>query len=299
MLGNEFALAIGFFDGVHLGHQEIVRQLVDYSRNHHIKSLVLTFEPHPLEVVNPRRKVERLTTVDKRVKLLEELGVDLVYVKKFDRQLCNMTPEEFVDGVIQAELNARAVFVGFNFTFGRGASGTAEHLRKLCSERAIDVRVVEPVVVDGEIVSSSLVRSLIKRGQVDAAGKLLGRDFSVEGEVEPGNGRGRILGFPTANLRWPKGIAVPRRGVYAVEVLIEGQRWPGVANLGPRPTFGSDTELLEVHVLGFSGSLYGSRLEVCFRKWLRPQRTFADACALVRQIHDDIAVAKHFYSNRS
>ncbi|MGB9866907.1 MAG: bifunctional riboflavin kinase/FAD synthetase [Bacillota bacterium] len=297
--GAECALAIGFFDGVHVGHQEIIRRLVEYSRQQRLKSLVLTFDPHPLEVLSPKRKVERITTLEKRVELLRGLGVDLVCVREFDQQLGSMTPEGFVDQVVAGELNAAAVFVGFNFTFGCGAAGTARDLMRLCSSKGISVHVVEPVVADGQVVSSSLVRDLIKRGQMDCAEKFLGRPFSVEARVEEGDGRGRTIGFPTANLIWPEGITMPRRGVYAVEVMVSGGKWLGVANFGPRPTFRSNAELLEVHVLGFSGWLYGTPVEVRFKKWLRPQRAFADAGALARQIQHDIAVVNKLYSSSS
>ncbi|HHV78920.1 MAG TPA: bifunctional riboflavin kinase/FAD synthetase [Firmicutes bacterium] len=285
-------VAIGFFDGVHVGHREIIRRLVRGCAELGLKSVVMTFEPHPSETLRPGCSIERLTSLDQKTALIAELGVDYVFVRCFDRELAAQEPKVFVEKVLLGELNAKHVWVGFNFTFGHRASGRAEDLGPLLAQHGVGVAIVEPVVRDGVVVSSTTIRALIKSGSVDQAEKLLGKPFQISGSVQSGDGRGRELGFPTANIAWPSQIVKPRHGVYVVMVdWGEGARL-GVANFGPRPTFRSIRELLEVHVIGGARTLYGEELTVSFLKWVRAQKAFRDESALIEQVKQDISFAQ-------
>lgn len=281
-------LALGTFDGVHLGHRQVIQQAVDRARTIGGEALVLTFDPHPMEVLRPPTVPLLLTTVDERVELLGALGVDLVLVLPFDLEFSRMPAQVWLDEILVDRLGAREVVAGSSYTFGHGREGTAERLRSWGRERGVAVHLVPPVVVDGVPVSSSRVRAALRSGQVREAARLLGRRYSLRGRVVPGRGYGRTVGVPTANLEVPPRKVLPAPGVYATIVDLGGVRYGGATNVGFRPTFGGGDLTVESHLLDFEGDLQGEVLTIEFVDHLRPERAFSDSQALVAQIRDDV-----------
>lgn len=285
-------IAVGTFDGVHLGHQAILRACREMAEAGGGQAAALTFEPHPRRVLEPGSALPLLTPLAQRVALLRRHGADLVAVMRFDRTLASMEPEAFVDSVLRGRLGAKGVVVGFNFTFGRGRRGDARMLRELGERAGLPVRVVPPVRVSGQVVSSSAVRRLLEEGRAGEARELLGRPYRLEGTVVRGEGRGRTLGFPTANVATDPLQLLPADGVYVA--LLDGMA--AVAVVGTRPTFGAGPRCLEVHVLGEPGPLYGREVAVDLLEWLRPVARFPDARALAAQIEADRRAAAEYLS---
>ena len=285
------AVALGVFDGVHLGHCAILGTAVAQARHHGLAALACTFEPHPLEVLQPERAPAPLTTLADRLALIAETGIETTVVVAFTRAVAALEPEAFVRDVLVRTLKARDVVVGFNHRFGRGARGDAELLRALGAELGFRAHVVAPLSVEGIPVSSSEIRSALQSGDLPHAARLLGRPYSVQGEVVRGAGRGRTLGFPTANVKTDRALPLPP-GVYACHVLVESARYRAVINVGIRPTFGETEITVEAHLLDFSGDLYGKRIRLEFHRYLREERKFSDVGALRSQIALDVAAAR-------
>ena len=280
-------LAIGVFDGVHLGHQTVVRSLRE-------SCAALTFEPHPLAVIAPDRVPPRLTTLDQKLVLLRQLGTVAVIAVKFDDDLRQLTPAQFVDEIARIFPDLRHIAIGQNWSFGRNREGNATRLAELAGERRITVNVIPPVELDGSPVSSTRIRAAIRERRFAEAARLLGRSYAVTGEVIHGDGRGRLLGFPTANLANVEQL-LPPRGVYAARVRIgeSTDTHPAGFNLGRHPTFTSNgTDSLEVHLLDFHGDLYGQTLEISDLAFLRDEKAFPGPDALKAQITEDIAKAR-------
>jgi riboflavin kinase/FMN adenylyltransferase len=269
-------VALGQFDGVHLGHREVIAD----------NGTVLTFEPHPALVVKRTGAPKLITSFARKLELIAALGVEELVVVPFDTGFAALTPPEFIEAVLVGGLGASSVSVGVNFRFGHGALGD---VRALAADERFQTRVVELVQVDGAPVSSSRIRELVANGEVAGAARLLGYNFVLEGTVVAGDQRGRKLGFPTANIAPDPRLACPAHGVYACRV---GERMAAV-NVGVRPTFGSGlASLVEVFVLDFDGDLYGQRLRVEFVARLRDERRFTDADALVAQMHRDVEATR-------
>ncbi len=284
------ALAIGNFDGVHLGHQALFRAAEAAG-----VAAALTFEPHPGTVINPRFAPRRLTTPERKLELLEAAGLEAAVVQPFDARFAAIPAREFVERLLLAELGVAAVVVGDDFSFGRKREGRVAQLGEWLRAGGARLVIVPKVEVDGLPVSSTRIRELVLEGRVDAAARLLGRPFDVDGVVESGMGRGRSLGFPTANIA-PLGEMLPANGVYAVRASLlrpGGGEYLGAANLGRKPTFGEDgTQTLEVHLLGYDGSsLLGTRMRVGFVARLRDEMRFPSLAALTEQIGKDVAEA--------
>ncbi len=281
------ALAIGNFDGVHLGHRAVVERLRAAGG---LPTAVLVPDPHPLTVLGHPQPL--LTAMPLRGRLLQAAGVEQLVRLPFDRQTAEMDPDAFVREIILERIRPRHVVVGFNFTYGRGAGGNVDRLEVALAEAGVPLEVVAPTLWNGTVVSSSRVRRCLGEGDVAMATALLGRPHVVVGRVQPGQGRGRTIGFPTANVATDGGIALPAQGVYAVRCRIGPQVLPGVCNLGPRPTFDEGESLLEVHLLDYSGDLYGRVVEVAFLQRLRGQMRFDGPEALRIQIARDAEAAK-------
>lgn len=285
-------LAIGYFDGVHRGHQSVIRHARDLAAQLGVSSAVMTFHPHPREVLGKSNISRYITPLPDKLRQFARLGVDRTYVMAFDRLFAERTKEQFVEEVL-IPLQVKGVVVGFNFCFGRGASGKAEDLKKL-GEGRFRVKVVTPVLAGEVPVSSTRLREALASGDVTTAMKILGRPYSIEGEVVYGDGRGRTIGFPTANLKLSQPYALPRQGVYLVSVTLRDREIPGVMNIGLRPTFrGADPKLtLEVHLLGVEENLYGQTLRVQFHRFLREERRFDSVDDLINQIREDVRRAE-------
>ncbi|HLA76824.1 MAG TPA: bifunctional riboflavin kinase/FAD synthetase [Vicinamibacteria bacterium] len=287
------AVTVGNFDGVHLGHQALVAAVVAEARQSHGATAVLTFDPHPSRILSPDRAPSALMTLDQKAEALRDLGIDRVAVLRFSAALAQKSAEEFARDVVQRALGARAVVVGANFRFGRHRSGDVALLGELGRQLGFVVRGLPPVLHEGAAVSSTRIREALARGEVESARAMLGRPYSVEGRVVRGEGRGRGLGVPTANLS-PHNETLPGNGVYACHVSIDSGQpaRPAVVNIGRQPTFGGSQTTLEAHLLGFEGDLYGKSLRVAFQSRLREERRFPSAEELVAQILSDIAEAK-------
>lgn len=292
--GAGCSLAIGTFDGVHIGHRRLLEMTVADARAAGRASVVLTFDPHPLAVLRPTAAPRLLMTPADRGEFISELGVDRLVMLKFTRALAGEPPAEFVRRLIVERLKAQQVFVGFNFTFGRNGEGTPERLMALGARHGFGVTVLEPVMRNDRAISSSVIRQAVMGGEVDEAGEMLSRPYFLPGEVVHGDARGRTLGFPTANVSVPEALARPRPGVYAVLLSFDGDRALGVANIGRRPTFGGEDLRLEVHLIDQTLDLYGRPVRVHFLKYLRPERAFRSAAELTTQIGADIAAARAF-----
>jgi len=292
--GGEVAssVALGFFDGVHRGHQEIITTAVQYAREHGLKSIVLTFEPHPLSVLQPAAAPLILTPFQEKARLIKRLAADALLVLDFTPSLAALEAKDFVWEVLVRKLKARYVTVGYNYTFGRGGRGTPETLAAWGKELGFEVNRVAPVCVNGEPISSSRIRELLAQGELPKAASFLGRFPAVAGRVVPGARRGHSLGFPTANVELSRGLALPRFGVYAVHTWHRKRCYAGVANIGRVPTFGAGEVRLEVHLFDFHDNLYGKRLRVEFVAFLRPEQAFGSAAELKTQIESDARRAK-------
>jgi riboflavin kinase/FMN adenylyltransferase len=286
-------VTVGNFDGVHRGHQALVKAAVEGAQETNGISAVLSFDPHPSHVLSPDRAPEALVTVDQKEELLARLGVDRLVLLPFTVELSRRTPADFAETVLGRALGARRVVVGTNFRFGRGRSGDVALLKRLGSELGFDVVAVEPVFHEGAPISSTRIREALARGAVGGARELLGRPFFVDGDVVHGDGRGRTIGVPTANLAL-RNETLPRPGVYAAtcRILPSGGPRAAVVNLGRRPTFGGGETTLEAHLLDFDRDLYGASLRVEFRERLRDEQRFDGPEALVRQIREDVEAAR-------
>ena len=286
------AVTIGVYDGVHRGHQTVLSDLAARADQLGVaQRAVLTFDRHPLALVAPERAPGLLTTIEQRVEILESLGVDFVGVLPFD-EVRDMRAAEFIHSVLLHSLGARLVVVGTNFRFGRDREGDVAGLREEGVRHGFAVDAVELLHGDRAAVSSSAIRSLLAAGDVERVEEALGRPFELQGRVVAGDGRGATIGFPTANLSFPEGMAVPARGVYAVRVNHGDRSIPGVSNVGVRPTFGGEVLTVEVHLLDFTGSLYEGTLGVEFKHRLRDEQKFSGVDELVTQIHHDVAAAR-------
>lgn len=284
-------VAIGVFDGVHRGHAAVVAGLVERCRSEGLTSGVLTFEPHPVEVLAPGRAPSLLTTVERRVRLLTELGVDWVGTLDL-RDIRTMTPEQFIDVVLVGRASASIVTVGDDFRFGHDRAGDVALLQERGRSAGFSVSAVDLVSDDSGVISSSRIRALLEAGEVGRAAGLLGRPHRIGGAVVRGDARGRTLGFPTANIVPSPRLALPADGIYAVRVS-DGVAGDAVASLGVRPTFGDGGgRILEVHVFDFSDDLYGARLEVDFIERLRGEVRFDSVPDLVAQMEADAADAR-------
>jgi riboflavin kinase/FMN adenylyltransferase len=284
-------LTIGNFDGVHLGHQAIFRMLTQRAREIGGTSVVLTFDPHPLKILAPDRCPPLLTPTPKKLSLMEACQLDFVVCLPFTLELAGLSPSVFVEDLLLGTLGMREIYVGYDFAFGKGRSGTITLLQELGRRHGFRVHTITPIAVQGRVISSSSIRQRIQQGQVDEAALLLGRLYSLVGTVVEGYQKGRELGFPTANVRSPYEV-IPARGVYAVHVAWRDQRYDGVANIGFNPTFGRSQLSLEIHLFDFSQQLYGETVEVFFVKKIRDEQAFPSVAALIEQIRQDVATAR-------
>lgn len=267
-------VALGNFDGFHLGHQAVVGRAVQRAFHERRPAIVATFDPHPVRYFKPDVPPFRLTTLDQREALFAHAGADAMLVFEFDEKLRETSAEEFVSWLLAGKIGAAGVVTGDDFSFGKGRSGNVETLKTLGSYSGITAEAVAPVVVDGERVSSGRVREALSAGEIGHATHLLSRDFAIEGVVQQGDQRGRELGYPTANLTLGDYLR-PKYGIYAVRVTLDdGSEHPGVASLGVRPTFDPPQELLEAHLFDFDGDLYGRTIEVALHAYIREERKF-------------------------
>lgn len=281
-------LTVGTFDGVHCGHQQIIKEVVFRAKKRSVNSLLLTFDPHPREIVK-RGPMQYLTTLEERIELLKQFGLDITVVLPFTYEFSRMTSREFYEEYLNPYIAISEVVVGEDHMFGRDREAGIRELSRIGSEFKFLVSQVGPVTIDGKIVHSSVVRELLKSGDVEQAEKYLGRPYSVSGTVIRGDGMGERIGFPTANVQ-PSHThkLVPQRGVYFVKVSLNGKHYYGMMNIGTRPTFyDGGQENLEIHIFDFDSEVYGVFITVEFLKRLRAERRFASKDELVNQLYKD------------
>ena len=285
-------IALGNFDGFHLGHQAVAGAAIAWARAEGRPAIIATFDPHPVRFFKPDAEPFRLTTLDQRQELFAAAGADAMLVFAFDAELAATTAEDFMAKLLVERLGAAGVVTGEDFTFGKGRGGSVELLKTRGAELGLASRAVGPVMLDGEVVSSSRIREALKAGDCESATRLLTRPFAIRGVVQHGDKVGRTIGFPTANL--PLGNYLrPHYGIYAVSSqLADGTRLHGAANLGIRPSFDPPKELLEPHFFDWSGDLYGQEIEVAFHHFLRPEAKFDSLDALTRQMLVDCDQAR-------
>ena len=293
---NGCAITLGNFDGVHLGHRELFRTVVAAGKRLDCYTAVCTFYPHPLKFLMPDKAPALLNTREEKRRLIAASHIDCLIEIPFDQQLASMSPEQFVDDILIGKLHVKELVVGYDYAFGKGRKGNAEFLATYGKKAGFGVTVLQPVSDAGEPYSSTRIRNLIKAGDVAEAKTLLGRHYNFEGKVVPGFQRGRKMGFPTANLVTDKEL-IPASGVYAVKVRHNLQEFDGVINLGNRPTFTDGKVTIEVHLLDFSGDLYGEGLRVYFVERLREERKYSNIKELSDAIADDVLQARQILQN--
>lgn len=287
------ALALGYFDGVHLGHKAVLNEALALSKEHDLAPAVLLFSTHPKKLIKGEAP-KKITDDETKARLLRELGFELI---PFDFQSgMNMSPESFARDYIAFTLSAKAVVCGYDYRYGKGGKGTPESLKRDLESLGVEVRCVSEVDLGEEIVSSSKIRQLISSGDIDRANAMLGRVFSYDTVVERGDALGRKLGFPTINQSFPRDFIVPLFGVYASEVYYDGKRYPGVTNIGVRPTVDGEHLKSETCILGFSGDLYGKRVQVGLLKFLRREMKFSSLDELSSTVKRDMEKARSVYN---
>ncbi|MDK1028277.1 MAG: bifunctional riboflavin kinase/FAD synthetase [Anaerolineae bacterium] len=290
-------LTIGVFDGVHLGHQEIISKLTAGAHEIGAPAVVLTFWPHPAVVLGKVDEIKSLTTPDEKVDLLNKLGVDALITQPFSTEMAKYTALDFMR-LISTHLGLRSLWIGHDFGLGRNREGTFERLTEIGKELGYSVAAIEPVKEAGEVLSSSLIRQRIASGDVAHSAKSLGRYYSLSGQVLHGAGRGRKLNIPTANVDYPNDKVLPANGIYATWAWLGDERFPAATSVGINPTFTPDkqTPNVEVHILDFERDLYGQELKLEFVQRLRDELKFSSVDALMEQIHGDIAQKRKILS---
>lgn len=297
--GRPVVATVGTFDGVHLGHQQVIRQVVQRAAELDGRSVLVTFDPHPLQVVRPAQAPQLLTTPAEKKPLLAACGLDHVVFLAFTPELQSCSPRRFVREFLLDGIEMSRLVIGHDHGFGKGRAGNAEMLGRIAGEEGFDLDVVNPVRSEGTSVSSSAIRRALAEGRLDDANRALGRLYSMTGKVARGDGRGSELGYPTANLRFPNDKLLPAAGIYACRAVTSAGRFPGALHVGPRPAFPGAEDTVEVHVLDFAGDLYGQQITLELGSHLRPISAFPDPQSLAEQIGRDVKQVRDCYSGTS
>lgn len=287
-------MTIGNFDGVHLGHQDLLRRVMEDARSRAGSAVVLTFEPHPLKILAPGFAPRLILARKDKLALLRHVGIDCVVIQRFTASFCALSPHDFVSRYL-VRLGVERLWVGDDFRFGKDRAGTVRELVTWGLAAGMEIEIIPAVADSDHAVSSSRIRALLEEGRVDTARRQLGRCHFIEGSVGRGHQRGRELGFPTANVR-SRTEVVPANGIYATLVQVGGRQMHGVTSIGVNPTFGSGPRTIETHLLDFKEDLYGRRVQVFFVERLREERKFPSVEGLVRQIEEDIVHARRVLS---
>ncbi|MCP5468635.1 MAG: bifunctional riboflavin kinase/FAD synthetase [Deltaproteobacteria bacterium] len=290
---EQLVLALGNFDGVHLAHQELIKQAVACAKKIQGKCYVYTFEPHPVKVLSKIAAPLMINTLDQKNALLLRLGVDGIILEKFDSQLAKMSAQDWFQKIVVQRLAANAIFTGYDFTFGYRRSGTVDTLQQLCQNHSIAFHMLSAQLFKKTLISSTQIRHFLEKGEITLANELLAYPFFIEGEVIQGMGRGQQLGIPTANLKTNNEL-IPPRGVYICRAVYQNKSFDAVTNIGINPTFGGQTLSIETHLLNFSQDIYQQKIRLHFYKKLRDEISFASVQDLTTQIAKDIKAAKAY-----
>lgn len=284
-------VTMGNFDGIHLGHQALVRHTVEESKRLGYPSIVLTFEPHPLKVLAPERAPRLLLSYQDKLDLFQAFGVDIVIAQRFDREFASIAAEDFVRRFLVGRLKTKKLWVGRDLRFGQGRKGETGDLIRVAPEVGFQVGVLDPISSDGIRISSSRIRGLVEAGCVDEVRPMLGRYHFVSGRVVTGQGRGRKLGFPTANISSQTEV-VPLNGIYATSIEVKSRQWLSVSSVGVNPTFGDGPRTVESFIFDFESEIYGEAVKLSFVKRIRDEKKFSTVEDLIAQIHGDVEQAK-------
>ena len=293
---KDCVVAIGNFDGVHLGHRKILQILVREARKHNLFSLLLTFSPHP-EKVLVGRKPKMLQTLNQRLREIEKYGIQIAVVLPFNRRFAGLSAEEFVRTIVLEKLKAKKIIVGENFRFGKNREGDVSKLNAFAAEFHFDIQSIPQVAKKDDVVSSSLIRELVQKGDIERANTLTGRPYEIEGTVIKGKSRGKNLGFPTANIHSLNDLAPP--GLFISEVEIGSKSWPSVTHVGSKPTFNEKDTHIESYIIGFRNNLYGQRIRISFLRKIRDEKKFRTPEDLSHQIRKDLESAKSYFQKKT
>lgn len=289
------ALTIGNFDGVHLGHQQLLNTLKAKADENQLLSAVMTFYPHPMQVLHPEKKIERMFDQRDLVEVLNDLGIHYLFEQNFNSEFARLEPEVFLREMLVKKMQVKQLIVGYDFAFGHDRSGDLSVLKSLCQALSVGLTVVPAYEKDEFRVSSTVIRQKLKSGEVEISAHLLGRPFYYRGVIQKGFQRGRILGVPTANL-FPDVSFVPRQGVYVTQSYLQGHCFKGITNVGVNPTVSDEQKIrVETHLFDFNQDVYGQEMRVEFLKFLRDEKKFSGLDELKEQIHRDIVEAKDFF----
>lgn len=294
------AVGLGNFDGLHVGHMALINTLINEARIHGLRSVIYTFTKHPENIFRKKLFTALLTTPGKRIQILGETSLDAVFFDEFDEEYSRMKPEDFVKKVLLDKLGARLVIAGFNYRFGYMGEGDIELLKTMGKKYDFQVIIIPPVMVDDEIVSSSAIREYVRKGEMENVFRLLGRHYSITGEVMDGKQMGRRIGFPTANLHPEEYLILPREGIYITKTLYDGKFYSSLTNIGRNPTFEESSKVsVETHILYFDKDIYRSNIEVFFLSLLRDELKFENAQELTKQIRQDVNAASEYFGLKS
>ncbi len=288
------AVALGNFDGIHIGHQQLIKTMVKKSKELSLKNSLLLFKNHTKTVIDHNRP-KVITNNDQKLKVAKDLGVNLIYTMDFNEEVMKLSGEEFVKNILIDRIGAKLLVVGFDYRFGYKASGNADYLEELGNKLNFQVEVVRPVYENNQIVSSTTIRNLISQGHIRQANNMLGRNYTLIGTVVSGKNRGNKLGFPTANIDPIDNYVLPETGVYKTNTIVDGCKYLSVTNIGYNPTFNEDVLKIESHILDFSDNIYGKRLEIEFIDYIREDIKFTNKDELIYQINKDIELVKNTY----
>ncbi|HPG41002.1 MAG TPA: bifunctional riboflavin kinase/FAD synthetase [bacterium] len=286
----ESVITVGTFDGIHKGHQSIINKLIARAKNSNCKSTLVTFEPHPGLVVGNRGllPLDLLTTIEEKIDILEQMGLDRFLVTNFTQSVASLSADEFIKNILLQKLNMKQIVIGYDHSFGKDRQGNIELLVKYGKEYNFSVDAIEPVKINDDIVSSTKIRKYLHDGDVAKANELMGRNYSIRGQVIKGDGRGKKLGFPTANIRcFSQYKLVPKVGVYATKIKVDGMIHDSVTYIGTRPTFNLSKKVIEVNIDNFDRELYDQEVELYFVQFIRDDVKFASVAELVPQIESD------------
>jgi len=289
-------VTVGVSDGIHLGHQALIRGVVDSTKGTRALPLVFTFRNHPLSVLAPAYAPPLLTTEEMRIEIFASLGIKMAVIVPFDHTLADLSPEEFTREILFKRLRARRMVCGYNFCFGRGGSGDTNMLCRIGQDMGFVIEQMEPVMIRNMIVSSTRIREFLSQGMVEMAAEFLGRPYGIRGIVEKGQGRGKILNYPTANLAFPTDLQIPATGVYAVRIVADGRVYNGMMNIGYNPTFPPEHLSAEAHLFDFQGDLLGKKLEIKFIRRMRDEVKFETMETLSSQLKKDEKTARRILS---
>lgn len=285
-------IALGYFDGIHLGHQKLIKAAVKIAQNMNIKSAVYTFNTHPLSVLSPEKVPKLLLPNNKKIEIIQSLGIDYLVFSNFTRNIMTKTPDKFVKEILVDQFNMKHVVIGFNYKFGYKGTGTPELLKTLGKKYGFAVTVIEPVKEQGTIVSSTNIRKLIENGDMQTTKDYLGHFYSISGKVIRGKGLGKTISIPTANLTIDHNLAIPKIGVYKTSVKYNNKKYSAVTNIGYNPTFINHPYSIETHIINLSHDIYNQEIEIFFIKRIRSEKKFNSLDELVSQVKKDIAYAE-------